>query len=59
MNKFKDKCDICNKFDYLISYKNICICKNCVYQIDKLTISVRVKRKIQLSLFNESERKRG
>jgi len=28
-SKFKDKCDVCGKFDYLRGYNNICICQKC------------------------------
>lgn len=57
MNKFKDKCDICNKFDILINYNNMCICKKCLKQVDKFGINAKDKRKTQLSLIKEYERK--
>lgn len=28
-SRFKDKCDVCGKFDYLRGYNNICICEKC------------------------------
>ena len=28
-SKFKDKCDVCGKFEYLRGYNNICICEKC------------------------------
>lgn len=28
-SKFKDKCDICGKFDYLQGYNGICVCPKC------------------------------
>lgn len=28
-NSFKDQCDICNKFDYLKSFDNKCLCSEC------------------------------
>ena len=57
MNKYKDKCDICNKFDILINNRSMCICKNCLNQVDKLSINAKAKRKTQLSLIKEYERK--
>lgn len=53
MNKFKDKCDICNNFNYLISYKNICICKKCLANKG----ITKNKKVFQLSLIKEYERK--
>lgn len=28
-SKFKDKCDVCGKFNYLKGYNNLCICQKC------------------------------
>lgn len=49
MNKFKDKCDICYKFDYLISYHNKCICNECLTNKQKSMKNKKIKA-IQLSL---------
>lgn len=32
-SKYKDKCDICKRFNYLRGYNNICICKECFEKI--------------------------
>lgn len=44
--KFKDKCDVCGKFDFLKGYDNKCLCENCRKQY-KLPIEEK-----QLSLFD-------
>lgn len=49
MSKYKDKCDICNKFDYLISYQSKCICKDCLTNKQKSMKNKKIKA-IQLSL---------
>ena len=33
-NSFKDQCDICNKFDYLKSFDNKCLCSECYKKLN-------------------------
>lgn len=33
-NSFKDQCDICNKFDYLKSFDNKCLCFECYKKLN-------------------------
>lgn len=44
--KFKDKCDICERLDFLKGYNGKCYCPNC---LKKVTLQKKVK---QLSIFD-------
>lgn len=54
-NSFKDQCDICNKFDYLKSYDNKCLCSECFKKLNiKNNQKIIKKEQKQLNLFNFS-----
>lgn len=44
MTKFKDKCDECNKYDYLKSINNKCYCSRCY---EKMLITTNNNNKKQ------------
>lgn len=48
MQKFKDKCDSCGKFDYLKGIKGKCLCKNCADKIKPIN-------KKQMTIFDFPE----
>lgn len=49
-NKFKDKCDICGKFDYLKGHENKCLCQNCITYAE---IEPNLKKNLkQLTIFD-------
>lgn len=35
INSFKDQCDNCNKFDYLVGIDNKCLCSECIKKENK------------------------
>lgn len=35
INSFKDKCDNCNKFDYLVGIDDKCLCSECIKKENK------------------------
>ena len=35
INSFKDQCDNCNKFDYLVGIDNKCLCSECIKKEQK------------------------
>lgn len=35
LSKFKDKCDLCNKYSYCKGYEDLVLCSNCIALIDK------------------------
>lgn len=45
IQKFKDQCDQCKKFDFLKSYNGKCLCKNCLNNV------IPSKKQKQLTLF--------
>ena len=47
--KFKDKCDLCNKWDYCKGFNQQVLCPNCIEKIKN-------KKEIQLKLFEEVEK---
>lgn len=61
-NSFKDQCDICNKFDYLKSFDNKCLCSECYKELNiknsqkiiKKEQKIIKKEQKQLNLFNFS-----
>nr|DAJ59418.1 MAG TPA: protein of unknown function (DUF4428) [Caudoviricetes sp.] len=54
-NSFKDQCDICNKFDYLKSSDNKCLCSECFKKLNiKNNQKIIKKEQKQLNLFNFS-----
>lgn len=54
-NSFKDQCDICNKFDYLKSFNNKCLCFECYKKLNiKNNQKIIKKEQKQLNLFNFS-----
>lgn len=54
-NSFKDQCDICNKFDYLKSFDNKCLCSECYKMLNiKNNQKIIKKEQKQLNLFNFS-----
>ncbi len=54
-NSFKDQCDICNKFDYLESFDNKCLCSECYKKLNiKNSQKIIKKEQKQLNLFNFS-----
>lgn len=50
-NKFKDKCDNCNRFDYLKGYNDKCLCKKC---LESIIIIEEKGKSYQLNLFKEA-----
>ena len=47
--KFKDKCDLCNKWDYCKGFHQQVLCPDCIEKIKN-------KKVIQLKLFEEVEK---
>lgn len=57
INRYKDQCDQCNKFDYLISYDGKCLCSKCykkqmavmvLYQLSIFEANTNTKRESKL-----------
>lgn len=54
-SSFKDQCDICNKFDYLVSIDNKCLCTECCKKQNiKNNKKISKKEQKQLNLFEFS-----
>lgn len=34
-NNYKDRCDICGRFDYLKGKDNKCLCQDCLKKLEK------------------------
>lgn len=49
-NTFKDKCDICNKFDYCRGFNNKVLCESCLSK-EKSTANF-INKEIQLTIFD-------
>ena len=50
--KYKDKCDLCGQYDYLIVFKGKCLCNNCKRKTNNLKYK-------QLTIFDIMEDKNG
>ena len=47
--RFKDACDACGKFDYLITKNNRCLCSEC---LNKRYIELPIKDAQQLTIYD-------
>lgn len=55
INSFKDQCDNCNKFDYLVGIDNKCLCSECIKKENKQNNKkIPKKEQKQLNLFEFS-----
>ena len=51
--KFKDKCEICNNFDYLKGFNSKCLCDKCISTYKDVNVKVYKKRNFkQLSIYD-------
>ena len=55
-SKFKDKCDICNTWQFdCHGYKDQVLCPSCIQKMEN-NQSTKLKNYIQLTIFNEEEK---
>ena len=53
INSFKDQCDNCNKFDYLVGIDNKCLCSECINKQNNQKIIKKEQKQLNILDFIE------